>query len=332
MISVPTAAKELLKFALELIEQCRVSVGARGAECRKYNVIAETGRYDSDSKALINLLNVHLARAAAHIFSPVELKFSIDFDNIYPKRDLDRAKVAGKLLTRQWDRSSTDTLFGRGVFEALKYGACLLKQWVQSEGKNETAVYYAKLVMPWQFGVYNEFENDITRQAALCETQMMTLPEVWRRIWHLPDAEKLFNRVRQHAQKGGAMADMPAPFHQILSTSQLQTGVNGSTGARPGGIIQIGNDPNFGVIAPQIAAEVVQVHETWIQDDDDYTTILLVEPDVIIAPPVVGGKLMKKSNLLGIPGTQPYSLIQPNEVTNWFWGRSELLDLTEPQS
>jgi hypothetical protein len=52
----------------------------------------------------------------------------------------------------------------------------------------------------------------------------------------------------------------------------------------------------------------------------------LIEPDVLIAP------LMKKSNLLGVKRQHPYRLIQPNEVTNWFWGRSELVDLIEPQS
>jgi hypothetical protein len=331
MITVPTGQKDLLRFATELIEQCRVSVGSRGAYYRQLNVIAETGRYDN-SKALINLLNSHLARAAAHIFSPVELKFSVDYDNLYPKRDLERAKVVAKQVTRQWDRSNTDALFGRGVFEALKYGACIMKQWVQSEGKEETPHYYAKLVMPWQFGVYNESENDIHRQIALCETSMLTLPEVWRRIWHMPKADKLFERISSHSSTGQAMSEQQSTFHQILSTSQLQTGVNGSTGARPGGIIQIGNDANFGIMGPQVAAATVQVHELWVQDDDDYTTILLIAPDIIISPPMMDGKLMKKSNLLGVPGVQPYRLIQPNEVTNWFWGRSELSDLIEPQA
>jgi hypothetical protein len=34
---------------------------------------------------------------------------------------------------------------------------------------------------------------------------------------------------------------------------------------------------------------------------------------------------------LGVEGEHPYSSIQPNQVTNYFWGRSELIDLIEPQ-
>jgi hypothetical protein len=77
----------------------------------------------------------------------------------------------------------------------------------------------------------------------------------------------------------------------------------------------------------QISAPVITGHELWVQDDDDYTTIILIEPDVLIAP------LFKKANLLVKDShLQPYRMIQPNAYVNWFWGRSELTQLVEPQS
>jgi hypothetical protein len=325
MLPVPKNERELISFARDTVEQCRVSVGARSAYCRLMNAIAETGRYDG-TKALINMMNTHLERAAAHLFSPVELKFNIDFENRYPKREMDRAAVVANVLTRQWDRTNTDILFGRGVYEALKYGWCAMKQWPQVEGEKETPTYYQKLVMPWQFGVYNEAENDINRQPALCETTLMTLPEIWRRIYHLPNAKKLFEKIKAHAQTGSTMSEMSSYFHQVLSTSQINTGLNGSTQPSPGGIVQLGGDPNFSIMGPQVSAPVVQVHELWVQDEKDYTTILVVEPDIIIAPLYSHVNLLIKDS-----GIQPYRVIQPNEVTNWFWGRSELVDLIEPQ-
>jgi len=324
VITVPTGERDLVAFANEHIEMCRISVGKRASECRLMNVIAETGRYDG-TKSLINMLTTHLNRTASHLFSPVELKFSVDFERTYPKNYLQRAAVVAKILTRSWERSNIDHVFALGVFQALKYGACLLKQWVQTEGPSQTPHYYKKLVMPWQFGVYNEAENEIDRQPAMVETTTMTLPEVWRRIYHLPNAKKLFDRIRSHAMRGQAMSDPQSYFHQVLSTSQLQTGVSGATRPLPGGIVQLNNDPNYAIMGPQVGAEVVSVHELWIQDDDDYTTIIMVEPDIIIAP------FGKKMNLTGVDLLQPYTLIQPNEVANWFWGRSELVDLIEPQ-
>ena len=42
--------------------------------------------------------------------------------------------------------------------------------------------------------------------------------------------------------------------------------------------------------------------------------------------------VMKKQNLLAKNSRlQPYRINQPNEVTDWIWGRSELVDLIEPQ-
>jgi len=325
MLSVPTDKRELITFANELVTQCRVSVGVRASYCRLMNTITETGRYDGN-KSLINMLYKHLDRTASHLFSPVELKFSVDYDRVYPKQFIDRAGVVATQLTRDWARNSTDTLFGRGVFEALKYGGSILKQWVQVEGLEERPCYNKKLLLPWQFGVYNESENDIMKQPAMCETTRMTLPEVWQRLAHLPDARKLYERIKSHACKGNADAASPdSYFNQVLSTAVLDVGVNGGTNVIPGGVLQIGQNANMSVITPQVAADTVQFHELWVQDEKDYTTIQLIEPDIIIAP------IYKKMNLLGVKRQHPYRLIQPNEVTNWFWGRSELVDLVEPQ-
>src|SRR5438477_6425694 len=133
MLTVPTEKKELVSFTNKLIEQCRVSVGPRLAYYRLMNAIAETGRYDG-SKSLLNMMYKHLDRTAAHLFSPVELKFTIGFDRTYPKSYYERASVVARQVTRHWTGTNTDFLFGSGTFEALKYGACFLKQWPQVEG------------------------------------------------------------------------------------------------------------------------------------------------------------------------------------------------------
>jgi hypothetical protein len=259
------------------------------------------------------------------LFSPVELKFSLDFEKPVPAHFLDKAKIVASHLTRNWELADTDTTFARGVFDSLKYGVSILKQWPEVSGlpSNERITYERKLVMPWNFGVYREDENDIGKQEALCETSILTMPEIWRRIWHLDDKKKLYDRIAAHARKGAVVSDPASMFHQVLSTSQLQTGVNQNT--LPGGIVQIGNDPNYAVMGPVIGADTVEFHEIWVKDEEDWTTIQIVEPDILIAP------IHKKANLLGVPRMQPYRKIQPNEVTNWFWGRSELIDLIEAQ-
>src|ERR1700744_2762317 len=108
MIPLPTAEKELIPAANELIEVCRVSQATRAAYYRLLNQVAETGRADG-TKALINMMNTHLERTASHLFSPIELKFAYDFDNDYPAIEIKRGQVAAKHLTRQWEKTSTGT-------------------------------------------------------------------------------------------------------------------------------------------------------------------------------------------------------------------------------
>src|ERR1035437_5450930 len=122
MLTVPTEKKALLDFTLDLVQQCRASVGLRSAYYRLMNLISETGKYDG-TKSLINMLYMDLTRTAAHMFSPVEPKLAVDFEHPYPKNVLDRAQAVGNTLTRQWERTNTDMVFARGVFEGLKYGA-----------------------------------------------------------------------------------------------------------------------------------------------------------------------------------------------------------------
>ena len=322
MIPIPTGEQKLIPFANELIETCRISQGARAAYYRLLNTIAETGTY-SGNKSLINMMNAHLERTSSHMFSPVELKFAIDYDNEYSLKEIKRGEVIGKHLTRQWEKTSTDTLFGRGVFEGLKYGAAFMKQWPTME--MERPHYHKKLVMPWNFGVYREDENDIDNQEVLCETSTLTMPEVWQRIWNFPNAERLYNQIGSHAQSGSIGDSPDSFFHQVLSTSQIQTGVAGATRPLPGGIVQLNNDPNYAIMGPTVGAPVVKLHELWIKGEEDYVTIQMIEPDILVSR-------FKLSNLL-IPGSrmQPYRPIQPNPVSNWFWGRSELVDLIEPQ-
>lgn len=331
---IPNDPRKLLAKANEWVEQCRVSVGMRSAYYRTMNALAETGRYDG-TKALINMLHKALDETAAHLFSPVELKFAISFGRKYPKKFYQMATEAAAGLTRIWQNNSTDVAFARGVFESLKYGAAIQKQWVQMDGPeaNQHPVYYDKLVMPWNFGVYREDENRIDRQEMLCETIQLTGPEVWQRIWRMPKAEELYNRIMSHAQSGENLGEPNSFFHQVLSASQINTGVQSMVSPVPGGIVQMNNDPNYAMMGPVVGAELVKMHELWVKDEDDYTTIQLIEPDILVTPHNDGKIIFKKQNLLGKGSQlQPYRLIQPNEVTGWFWGRSELVDLIEPQA
>lgn len=331
MIKIPSDHKQIIKLARDLIEQCRSSVGVRGSYYRDINAIAETGT-STGRKSLLNLMNVVLGRTSGHLYSPTELRFAIDFDNEYDKAILNKASRAARHLTMNFSRTDTDQLFGRGVFDALKYGCVILKQWPQQipapyDPSNFVPKYNARLVMPWQFGVYREDENSIDEQAVLVETTMMTLPQIWQRIWHLPEAEKLYAQIAQHASDGGETIDGPlASSHPIWPGTQLSLDSSSATPGS-GGIVQLFSQPDYSVIAPNVTAPMVMFHEIWIQGDKDWRTIQLVEPDILITRYKINNLLSGDLN----SRLQPYSIIQPNIKSGMFWGISELSDLIRVQ-
>jgi hypothetical protein len=329
VVRIPTNKKDLTEFAKRTVEDCRVSQTQRAAAYRQFGAWTETGRAQGGGLALANLLYSHTDRLAAHLFSPSELRFAIDFENLYPKDWLEKGVVAARVVSREWERNNIDMLFGHGVKESLTYASCLLKQ---LGGKDANGNFYmrgARLVMPWQFGVYNESVNDLRDQEAFVETVWLTRHEVWRRVRNLPDAETLYKKILANAAKEESVGAPTSFMHQVLSTAVLNTNNPPITQTQPGGLVSLTNDANFSPLGPLVAAELYPMHELWVRDDsrsgEDYTTIQLFEPDVLVAP------LLKHANLF-VPESQPYTLIQANYVPGYFWGRSEITDLMMLQS
>ena len=318
---LPTNKKELLKFAQDLVEICKSSQGPRAAAYRQYAQWVETGRAVG-GLALANMLYSHVDRLHSHLFSPTDLRFTLDFENHYPQTILSQAAMASKVLTREWERRNIDSVFALGVREALVYGCCPIKQLASGDGDGNVELS-ARLVMPWHFGVYNESVNELLDQECVVETVFLTQAEVWRRVKDLPDAEGLFKRIISNADRNeGSSGNVTSFFHQVLSTAVLDTSGMSNLQDTPGGLVQLTSNPNFAQTGPQVAADLYPMHELWVKDDDlnDWVTIQYAEPGILIAPQFA------RKNLL-VPGVMPYGVVRPNEVANYFWGRSELVDL-----
>ena len=309
---------ELLRQVIDLKETCRVSASQRAALCRMQNLWVETGR-SSGNRALINKLYAHVDRLQSHLYSPAELRFTLDYEAHYTVDILGRGETTARVLTREWERKDIDVQFGTAVNLALQYGSCVMKQMWGHSGVE------ARVVMPWQFGVYREDITNLEDQEALCESGLMTLPEVWRRISHLPSADSLYTRIKAHASRSTGEALNGSFFHNVLSTSVLNTDLQ-SARQQPGGVVQLAGDGSMSMVSPEIKVDLVPFHEIWVKDDEreDYTCVLLIEPDIIVSP------WFKRENLFA-PKTQPFSLVQPNQSAGYIWGRSEIVDLVEPQ-
>lgn len=322
---LPDNADQLLRMALILIEQCRTSQGRRAALYRQYNSWCETGRQNNSGRAWVNKMYAHIDKLQSNLYSPTNLAFDIDFENPPEKMTLMQGSIAAKGVTRMWERNNIDLEFGVGVNVACVYGAAHLKQ--QGFKRGAKIGVSGRIVMPWQFGVLQEAKTELDDQDCFVESTPMTEHEVWHRIKGLPDAVNLFKRIIAHARKDAIDEASQSFFHQVLSTSIL--GTSPVNQPKPGGIVNLNADSSMGVIGPEDGVDTVLFHELWVKDDKtgDYATIQIVEPDILVAP----SPLMKRTNLF-CENLQPYTKIVVNHQPNYYWGRSELVDLMTLQN
>lgn len=275
-----------------------------------------------DGPALFNKIVPHIDKLSSAIFSPVDPRFAIEYENNYGLDELRKAEIAARWLTREFssvDRS-LDMLYASCVDYSLKYGAAVMKCGWGHDGMT------ARILPHWQFGVYVESQTDLDQQEAMCETTYMTAEELWRRIMHRADAREIYQRALAHAKKGAREDVRPSGLHNVLPPAQIGTGETADQGPQGGGIVDVASTPMMPVVAPEIAAALIEAHELWVVNDEtgDYTTIEIVEPDIIIEP-----RMMRRNRFF--PHAHPYELVVINPQIGYAWGHSEVSDLVPLQ-
>jgi hypothetical protein len=315
------SAEKIGRWAKErVIDQCRVSNGARQQLARNINTWRWTGS-DSGAQAIFNRLETHCDRLASAVYSPADVRYQIEFENDYGIDMTDRAQVASRYLTREIAQRNLDLGFQEAVEEAVPFGCTILKHIWTHHGPDVTTL------MPWQFGVYLENETDIDKQEAMCETTYLLPEEVWRRISHRSDARELMRRIMSRSQRTSADDVPPGFMHQLLMAGTPPLIQDSGASASPGGMISLTGTPASAMLAADIQEGLIEAHQCWVVNDEtgDYTTIQLIEPDILIAPRMI------RSNLF-FPHEHPFSVVRVNPQRHYFWGRSELAPLIKLQS
>lgn len=331
---IPRSTKARHDLAEMIVNKCQASRGARESAYRIYGQWIERGWASDDGAgglALANMLYCHDDRLASYLFGAGDLNFALGFEERLKREWLERGQVAARAVTAEWVNGDIDLLFGAGVKLAVDYGFCLLKQLVgqrvSSDGRPEFEFHGGRLVMPQMFAVMNETVNDLDKQEAFVETMMLNEWEVWRRIRHLPDADKLMKRIKANSDKQSGVSPPTSFMHQVLSTALLDLSPAAAGKPRPGGWVQTGGGNNYPNAGPQVDIDLYPVEEITVRDDDtgDWTTMVWMRPDILISP-------YGAPKNLCVPGFHPYTLIQPNFEPGYFGGRSEIADLMQLQA
>ena len=315
--------KKFQAQVLKVLNDCRISCQTRANHARQWKTWRETGSPDG-GQAIFNRLKYHIGRMQGFLYSPSGLRFAVEYENRYEESVYAQSEAAAVALTKRFVRPrrgedmTSGMLFADGVYEALTYGAAVVKTLQERWGPTQ------RLVMPWQMGVYREDLRGFEQQEAISETNYITPFDLWRRISHQLGAVEKYKRARAYAKRTTNAPEGGGYFHQVVLGGTSPAVLTDQPYVAQAGGFVTGAAPTM--LSPEVAEDLIELHELWIRDDvtGDWTTVQIVEPDIVIT------SKLRRQNLF-LPNRLPYTLIQPNGMTHNFWGASELEQLVKLQ-
>jgi hypothetical protein len=308
-------------FASELKDYCLYSQDDRMDSYRQYLSYYNTGS-GRGAMSIYNRCFVHIDRLSSYLFSPGAINFAMDFDDSTVSDYMEMGVTASRVLSHEFGASNSDMVFSSGVDKALIKGSTFFKSNWGSAGLEAT------IVQPEMMGVYREDINGLERQEAFVHCMYLTRGQFKRLVSGNPRKAELIAKAeamlerRKNDEEDATIASIIniGGINPISYTGAPQMQNRGSSNWLGGSGVPI--------ISPQVAVELIPLYELWVQDDDrqDWTTIQFVDEDIVIE-----GELRHR-NLCGVRDEIPFTQICPNYTQGYFWGRSELEQLTKLQN
>jgi hypothetical protein len=308
---LPRKSEHLTDWATELIEECFVSREERRDQIGQWKSYYYMGRTDGQ-QARYNRCYSHIDRLSSMLYSPVDVRFSIDYDTSEEDDVIQMGDRAARYLTTEFHRCGVDLEFAMGVNSALVKGCMMMKVIWGHDGLE------GYLVHPEMFGVLREDIEELDRQEAFVHTEYLTKSQFRRTVIDHPDRDHILKEVDNAAKPGKELESAESFFHQvIIGGTNPPVGLGTATGTT--GQVSIVSLPSP-VLHQHTAARLIRVDELWVRDSqrNDWTTLRIVNPGILVE-----GKY-KRRNMCAVDEEQPFHKICPNEVDGYFWGSSEI--------
>lgn len=321
-MKIPSKSEELIPWTSNLIEECRVSVDDRRAAAKFWRNLYFTGQASSvDSKH--NKCFSHVNKLAAYLFSPSDVRFSIDFEGEDEKEWSDKVTRGERRLNAEFKRRKCGIAFSQALLMSLIDGSCFVKM-VWSHAGLEPHVISQHFM-----GVLREDVDSFSRQDAFTHSFYLTKAQFKRLLYNKTPGQtsEIMDRVQSAFRPAQEDIVMDSYIHEIISGGVQPIAV-GTTATGQSGQVGVFSAPPAPMLAPDVAAELIRVDDLWVFDDErgDWATIRYVDPGILVE-----GKY-KLSNLSDAPKEQPFIKVCANEMVNYFWGRSELSGLASLQA
>lgn len=322
--------RKLEGFVREIVDDCVNSQNDRINRGAFYENYALTGSDRPDTPAMYNKTYAYIDDLESLLYSPIGLRFRINDPDLPNLLTEAKGKSVASRLHNLARQSDTDTTISEAVFWSLVKGKTLLKQNWKRGG------FDPALVQPENMGVMHENHTKLDENMeAFCHSMLIT-PYQFERMIHLnPDREELRRKAKRYAtQAKNGLSPGDGANKQVITGGLYPFQAAGSprpTTSR--GIVDWMGGPN-----PNMSAKVVQnflrLDEVWIWDDDrdGWATFQLIGDDMLIWGKhfVANAMAWNPVSLQEIPDLKakhPFTEVCPNRLKDYFWGRSEIVNI-----
>lgn len=300
------------EFVLNLRETLTASMQNRARECAYWDAQFYAGAPpDVLDPAILNVSKGALLTRVGNLFSPDNLSFRIEYDAGTDDPTLQMAARAASFISREVRDAEQDLDFGDGVELALRHGSAFHQlEWDGESLVGDTIPMYA-------CGVGDEQAKDLHAQDAFLFRY--SVPAESLRAWLQRIGSAI--AVPGNASDGGDAHESEIDrvvFGMVQPIGNNSPGQAGFVNLLPRRPQQ---PPTTSVLRQ------AEVDAIWIWNDakQDYASVFVID-----GREVVGADRWR--NFFGIKGEHPYTLICPDRVKNYIFGRSSLADVCETQT
>lgn len=327
---IPTSKLE--GFVSELVGECLISRQARVNRYLAYKNLFLLGSENPDSAALFNKTFAYIDDLESLLYSPVSLRFHVGEYDTPTMLETAKFRVASSKLHQQIRHASLDTMISEAVQWSLVKGKTCVKMLWGTSGLSP------HLIQPENLGVLQENRMKLDKDMeAFVHTTYITPYQFKRLIWNHPNKDALEKKAKRYMRpaKSGEADDDGNAMKQIIigGLYPLQAAGNTQTNNATRGIVDwmSGASPE---LSPQLMQSIMRLDELWVwnDDQDDWVTFQQIGDDMMIMGEDFLTNALAYNPISGkkdeeLVGHHPFVEFCPNKLDNYFWGRSEIVNV-----
>jgi hypothetical protein len=324
---IPKDRKRINRFVRALVEQCNVSRVNRINKNALLTNYALMGGEDSQRAAMYNKTYSYLDDLQSLLYSPVSLRFHIGDEDDPSILQQAKGRVAARKLRNFSRRSEADTRISEAVWWSLVKG----KSFIKSTFKRNQ--FHSALVQPENFGVRHENHGELDEDMeAFCHTQLISWEQFLRLIANNPEREKMARKAMNYTVQADTASG--SAEKQIVTGGLYPFQPAGSQSPNNSRGIVDWLGPTKPSIDPTILAHVLELNEVYVWNDEveDWATFQQIGDDILISGEVQIRNVFSFDTRTGLPnpvlkGMHPFTQFCCNPIDNYFWGRSEIVNV-----